>query len=94
MVPGGSAFLVRHFPCINIIVISIPEVLDSLQQRLDATERPQHQQYYSALFDKCVGTFKSPYRRLRDWTYGLHMLEQRQHHLNYFKTLIVGLARI
>ena len=53
-----------------------------------------------------VGSFKSPDRKSRDWTYGLtslsektrksnhlQMVEQRQHFLlNYFKTLSVGPA--
>ena len=67
---------------------------------LDETDRPQHRDYNPALFDKCVGSFKFPDRRLRDWTYGLtslfektRRLEQRQHLLlNYFKTLSVGPA--
>ena len=54
----------------------------------------------------CTGSFKSPDRVSGDWAHGLmslckktqksnylKMLDQRQHLLNYFKTLSVGPAR-
>ena len=68
-------------------------VLDSLQQLLTYINNckcPQY--YYPTLFDKCVGSFKSLDRVLRN-SNRLQMLEQRQHFLlNYFKTLSVGPA--
>ena len=41
---------------------------------LSEEDRPQHQDHYPALFDKCVGSFKSPDRVSRDWAYGLTSL--------------------
>ena len=86
-----------------LVCNSDSNIFETLRNALDVTDEPH---YYPALYDKCVGCFKSPNKILRYWTYGLtslsektrrsnhlQMLEQRQHHLlNYFKTLSVGPA--
>ena len=70
---------------------------------LSEEDRPQHRDHYPALFDKCVGSFKSPdsVERL-DLQFNvlitrksnhLQMLEQRKHLLlNNFKNLSVERA--
>ena len=95
---------------INTVFFKQLRVLDSGSHILTTVNaliekyRPQHRDHCPALFDKCVGSFKSPDRVSRNWTYGLtslsektrrsnhlQMLEQRQLLLlNYFKTLSVG----
>ena len=78
------------------VLDSLAHIFETLRNSLDVTDRLKHRDYYPDLHHKCVGSFKSRDRTLRDWTRKsnrLQMLEQRQHLLlNNFNALSVDSA--
>ena len=55
------------------------QIFETLRNALDLTDRPQLGDYYAVFSDKCMGSFKSPDKKLRagDWTKSLTFLSEK-----------------
>ena len=68
-----------------MIIAIITCVFETTVNAHSEEDRSQHRDRYPALFDKCVGSFKSPDKVSRGWTYGLTSLSEKTRRSNHLQ---------